>query len=141
MSRPQDIGTRAETAVVRYLDRRGVEAHRIALAGVLDRGDVHADAGRMVVEVKSRKRPPTLAEIDAWMVEVHTEAMRVPTADIAVLVVKRPGSAKPEQWGAFVYCADLAYLLTGRVVPCPEVAVGMTFAEFVTIYRQKRGHQ
>src|SRR5690606_27104000 len=57
MSRSKDIGTRAETAVVRYLRANGFEhAERRALRGRQDAGDITGTPG-ICWEVKARKRP------------------------------------------------------------------------------------
>jgi len=113
---PKARGTAAETAVVRYLRARGLEAHRVALAGVQDQGDVHACGRRVVIEVKSRRGLPSLRDLEAWMAETEREAQHAVDAghpvEVAVLVVKRPGSAKPEQWTAHLPTANAIYILT-----------------------------
>lgn len=106
-------GTAAESAVVRYLLSRGITATRAPLHGAQDRGDVWAfptTAGyRLVVEVKAGEQSanPTMTQVRAWQSEANAEAARVPDADAAVLVLKRRGSAKPEDWPAWVTVGDV----------------------------------
>ena len=48
-----------------------------------------------------------MAQIRKWQEEDNAEAMRVPDADAAVLVLKRRGSAKPADWPAWVTVRDV----------------------------------
>lgn len=48
-------GTRAESAVVRYLESRGIHAERRALHGAKDPGDILVE-GHIVLEVKAGKQ-------------------------------------------------------------------------------------
>ncbi|MDN3356041.1 hypothetical protein [Actinomadura sp. DC4] len=90
MSKSKDIGTRAETAVVRFLRAHGFpQAERRALAGVHDLGDIIGTVG-ICWEVKARNRPVTDGQINAWLAETETERINS-GADIGVLVVRRPG--------------------------------------------------
>lgn len=119
MSRPKDVGTKAETAVVRLLRAAGLAAERRALAGSADQGDIWVNGGRAVLEVKSRNRPVTLAEVESWLVEterecIHAMAAGAP-ADFCALVVKRPGSgpANAADWTVYARPCDAAWLLAG----------------------------
>jgi hypothetical protein len=106
-------GTAAETAVTRYLLARDITAVRSALHGKEDRGDVHAFPTavgyRLVIEVKAGEQAanPTMAQVRAWQREANVEAARVPDADMACLVLKRKGSAKPQDWPAWVTVGDV----------------------------------
>ena len=103
MSRSKDIGTRAETAVVRYLQAYGwPNAERRALRGREDAGDITGTPG-VAWEVKVRKRPISDADITAWLVE--TEAERIAAgAEVGVLVVGRPGVGEghADRWWAYM---------------------------------------
>lgn len=114
---PKARGTAAESAVVKAAHAHGIPARRCALAGNQDQGDVHLWDGRVVIEVKSRRTWWTWLQVDAWYREAHQEAARVPNADVAVLVVKRPGTsaARAMDWFAWVTISDL--LLWSQAAP------------------------
>ena len=113
MNRSKAKGTAAESAVRDYLLSRGITAVRSALHGKEDRGDVHAFPTavgyRLVVEVKAGEQTanPTMTQVKVWLAETNAEAARVRDCDVAVLVLKRRGSAKPEQWPAWVTVGDV----------------------------------
>ena len=113
MNPSKNKGTAAESAVTRYLLSRGITATRAPQHGSADRGDVWAfptDAGyRLVIEVKAGEQAanPTMTQVRAWQREANVEAGRVPDADAAVLVLKRKGSAKPQDWPAWVTVGDV----------------------------------
>ena len=107
---PKARGTRAETAVVRYLTGQGIPAHRVALAGAADHGDIWVAGGRMVIEVKSRQSLPSHTQVRDWRWEASEEASRVPACDISVLIVKRPGSAEVGQWWAWLDHAEWVWI-------------------------------
>ncbi len=118
MNRPKQIGTAAETEVVRSLKQvRNVPAQRVALAGTHDLGDVWAwplDTGgaRVVFEVKAgqQTKAPSWRQIDYWYAEAMREAARVPGCELAVLVTKRHGSGNADDWCAYVLLADYVRL-------------------------------
>lgn len=73
-------GTRAETAVVRFLQAHGIKAQRKALTGSKDCGDVDVlDAPRLaspvVLEVKTGQQTanPTRFQISKWMQQARAE--------------------------------------------------------------------
>ena len=114
MSNPNRAkGTAAESLVRDYLLSRGITATRAPQHGSADRGDVWAfptDVGhRLVIEVKAGEQAanPTMTQVRAWQREANVEAARVPDADIACLVLKRKGSAKPADWPAWVTVGDV----------------------------------
>ncbi|TYB50263.1 hypothetical protein FXF51_56915 [Nonomuraea sp. PA05] len=111
MARPKDIGTAAETAVVRALRRLGFpHAERRALAGAQDLGDVTGTPG-VVWEVKGgqqTKHPrPSDLTIVQWMLETEIERGHA-RADIGVLVVQRHGvgPANAHLWWAYLQADD-----------------------------------
>lgn len=113
-------GTAAETAVARYLISRGITAHRAPLHGSEDRGDIWAaptaHGYRVVVEVKAgaQAHNPSLPQVEAWQAEAEAEAGRVADCDMAILVLKRRGSAKVWDWPAWVKVGDIEYILANH---------------------------
>lgn len=105
MARPKDIGTAAETAVVRALRNLGFpDAERRALTGALDQGDITGCPG-VVWEVKGGKqtRSPSDEQIAAWMRETEVERVNA-RASIGVLVLQRHGvgAANAFRWWAYM---------------------------------------
>lgn len=120
MTRSKDIGTRAETAVVRYLQAYGwPHAERRALAGAHDLGDVTGTPG-IVWEVKARKALISDRDVDGWMDETETERRNAGAA-WGVLVVRRSGVGEGHagRWWAYLPAGDVAELVTelGTFVP------------------------
>ena len=108
--RPRDIGTAAETAVVRYLVANGwPSAERRALKGNLDQGDVTGCPG-LVIEVKGGNAAKTASDgqITAWLAETETERLNA-KADIGVLVLQRAGCgpANVGRWWAVIHLHHL----------------------------------
>jgi Holliday junction resolvase-like predicted endonuclease len=87
-------GTRAETAVARYLVAHGWEAKRKALSGSKDCGDlaVLAPTGLnwMTIEVKAGKQTanPSRSQIDEWLRQAWVEAQNS-GEKLAILVIVR----------------------------------------------------
>ena len=116
--RPRDIGTRAETAVVKHLRELGwTAADRQPLRGRQDQGDIliHPDP-RIIAEVKAGAQADTASpnQIRKWMAETDQEAIHA-GADLAVLIVRRKGRA-PAQWDAWMPAADWVTVMTGATV-------------------------
>lgn len=95
MSNPsKQKGTRAETRVVRYLEDHGFVAHRQALAGSNDPGDIEAYApdstSKIIIEVKTGKQTtaPRRSQIEEWCRQTMLEGENS-DADLAVLIVVR----------------------------------------------------
>lgn len=139
MSRSKDIGTRAETAVVRYLQANGFEhAERRALTGARDLGDVTGTPG-IVWEVKARKALISDREIAEWMDETETERVNA-DAEIGVLVVRRAGVGEGNagRWWAYLSAGTLARLATeGGFVPYGQLGfpVRMLLGDAVRLLR------
>lgn len=75
MTRPRDIGTRAETAVVRVLRDHGFpHAERRALRGSQDAGDITGTPG-VVWEVKGGERAKNAShgQLSKWLHETSRE--------------------------------------------------------------------
>ena len=103
-------GTKAETAVVRYLGQLGIEARRNVLHGSADEGDIMAEiAGCDVcIEVKNRKR----IELAKWMGEMVRERNNA-RAGSGMLVVKPEGVGleKVGKWFVCMEVDDLMWLV------------------------------
>jgi hypothetical protein len=138
--RPRDIGTAAETAVVRVARAHGFRyADRYALHGAHDQGDVVLCEG-VIVEVKGGEaaRDASDAQIEAWLDQTEKERINA-RADVALLVVQRRGVgiARAQSWAAWWRLGWLARL-AGQVesfAPGPHVAVRCTLADALTILR------
>lgn len=99
VSRSKEIGTAAETAVVRWFQANGFpHAKRITLHGAKDIGDVHLGDGiPVVVEVKAGKAAEAASDgqLRAWLRELRVEVENAYEATgegrYGVLVVKRRG--------------------------------------------------
>lgn len=87
-------GTAAETATLRFLEEKGIQAVRNPPAGSNDRGDIRI-FGRLgiTVEVKNHQR----MELAAWVDESLVEQKNAGT-DFAAVVHKRKGRGKPQDW-------------------------------------------
>lgn len=124
-SRPKDIGTAGETAVVRACHRAGfIQADRRVLKGSSDQGDVLVCPG-VIFEVKSGKQTTTIGptKLREWLEETECER-RNSGADIAVLVTKKPrvGAANAERWDAWLTLGGLL-----KLVEATTSAIATTF--------------
>lgn len=104
VNRPKQIGTAAETAVVRAARRLGFPgADRLTLTGSKDRGDIGLCPG-VIIEVKGGAAAKDASDslIDAWLEETNREAFNA-GADVAFLVVQRRGVGAPNahRWWAY----------------------------------------
>lgn len=103
-NRPKQIGTAAETAVIRAARPRGFpHADRLTLTGALDRGDVGLCPG-VIVEVKGGAAAKDASDgmIDGWLVETERERVNAGAA-VAFLVTQRAGvgPANAHRWWAW----------------------------------------
>ncbi|GAA0989173.1 hypothetical protein Q7689_11320 [Nocardiopsis tropica] len=118
MSRPKDIGTTAETAVVRYLAAHGwPAAERRALTGALDCGDVSGTPG-ICWEVKGGRTAETVGDglLGDWLEETERERLNA-GADLGILVTKRTGygPARAASWWAHADMVTWMSLCRGRI--------------------------
>lgn len=91
-NKPKQIGTAAETAVVRYLQASGFpHAERRALRGQLDAGDIAGTPG-VCWEVKggAAAKDASDAQVADWLIETATETANS-ESDTGVLVLQRRG--------------------------------------------------
>lgn len=115
-NRPKQIGTAAETALVRYARAHGhPQARRLTLTGSHDQGDILLGGG-IILEVKAGHAAETASDtqINAWWGEAVRERDNNPDANLAVLVTKRKGvsGARCGAWSAWMD-ADTNLTLTG----------------------------
>lgn len=140
---PRQKGTAAETAVTRWARDNGFpHADRQPLRGGRDQGDITLTPG-VIAEVKAYRLPtgvPTHGQLTEWMrqTEVEQENAR---ADVGVLIVKRPGTADPGRWFAYVTAWTLAELIyAGRTSeagtsPANTAPVCLTLASLTALLR------
>jgi hypothetical protein len=101
MSRSKDIGTRGETAVIRYARDHGFPAaDRRPLKGSLDEGDILL-CHQAILEVKSGKTAQNASYNQklAWLAETERERVNAATL-LGALVVQRRGFGvgRVESW-------------------------------------------
>lgn len=87
-------GTRAETSVVRFLERRGYKAKRQPLSGNKDIGDIEfylPDGVKNIIEVKSgaQTHNPSRSQLTEWMRQAEEEAINAGCRDHWYLIVVR----------------------------------------------------
>lgn len=140
-NRPKNIGTAAETAVVRAARAHGFGlADRLALTGALDRGDIGLCPG-VVVEVKGGQAAKTASDgqIEKWLAETERERLNA-GADVAILVTARAGIGAPNahRWWAHWRLGNLLWLQE-RSVYLPtamvDAPVRLTLAHSLTLLR------
>lgn len=111
MSSPEkQKGDRAERAVVEFLNREGITAHRIRAGSPDDVGDIEAHAD-LVIEVKDRGK----IDLPAWLRKLAVQKANKDAA-FGVIIVKKRGSADPLEW-AYVMDSATFLNLWRRIVP------------------------
>lgn len=110
VNRPKNIGTAAETAVVRWLRGHGFpHAERRALSGSQDQGDVAGIPG-VVIEVKGgeKARKASDLQVTTWLHETEVERQNA-GADLGLLVMARAGYGpdRAGMWWAVMPCGVL----------------------------------
>jgi len=140
-ARPKDIGTAAESAVVRYLQANGFpNAERRALRGAYDCGDVTGIPG-VVIEVKggAAAKRASDGQVTAWLEETDVER-RNARADVGILVMQRPGIGvlNAGRWWAilpFDYAVSVATVTERRYWSHLSGPVRMHLAAAATLLR------
>lgn len=115
--RSKDIGTEAETAVVKVLAGFWPDVKREPLRGARDQGDIRT--GPVIWEIKGGKaaRGATTtgsagpALLEAWMEQTRVEKLRA-GGDVGVLVTARAGfgTARAERWWAYLRADEFALI-------------------------------
>jgi hypothetical protein len=137
--RSKDIGTAAETKVVRYLAANGFPyAERRALHGGQDLGDV-TGIPDVVVEIKGgdAARNASDNQIEAWWGETETERINA-RAEVGLLVVAR-SRKNVRDWWAVLSAEHLTHLASSRLgatyPTSAAVMVRLTLADAALLLR------
>lgn len=114
MNKPRQVGTKAETAVVKHLAANGwPNAERRSLRGALDAGDITGTPG-ICWEVKGGDAARTASDltISRWMEELAHEVVNA-RAEVGLLVVQRAGvgPANAGRWWVWMPAFQLAALV------------------------------
>lgn len=121
-NRPKNIGTAAETAVVRYLRENGFpDAKRLTLQGASDIGDISlGDGWPITIEVKGGHAAENASDgqVQLWLNEAHRE-MENAENQLAVLVLKRKGKSAASA-GAWWVVMDMGCYLDMLDAPTQE---------------------
>lgn len=137
MNRPRQIGTYAETAVVRYARTVGFPwADRVALHGVRDVGDVTLCPG-VIVEVKAGQAAAHATDLDVenWLDQTDRERLNARAA-VGFLVLQRAhvGAPNAGRWWAYWRLSWLGEL-TGHDLPGGHVPARMRVADALDLLR------
>ena len=124
MSKSKDLGTKAETAVVKALHRLGFpNAERRALAGVLDKGDILVNPGHerpVIIEVKGgdAAREASDNQVAKWLSETDIEIYNA-YAYHGFLVVQRGGIGYPNahRWWAVTRMGSIDFETSHPMIP------------------------
>lgn len=120
-NRPKQIGTAAESAVVKALRAHGFpHAERRALSGAADHGDILLCPG-VIAEVKGGAAAKDASDglLQVWWEETQREKINA-RADVALLIVARRGigPANADRWWAVMPLDQLRQML-GAWDPVP----------------------
>lgn len=96
MNRSRDKGTRAATAVARYLAETFPQVERRSLHGAADRGDITGLPG-IVIEVKAAQR----LNVPDWLAQLRRE-MNADHAALGLVWCKLAGTMDPARWAAIL---------------------------------------
>lgn len=137
--RPKDIGTKAESAVVRYLTDHGFpHAERRALRGINDVGDITGTPG-IVWEVKGGEAARTASDnqIERWLGETEVER-RNAREHIGILVIAR-SLKNVRDWWACCWADQLTWLITkdssSQLDYARTIPIRITLAHMVPLLR------
>jgi hypothetical protein len=113
-TRPKDIGTAGETAVLKVVRVFWPLAHREVLHAHADLGDIVIPGVPIIFEVKAGKQTQTVSDLqlEQWMRETDRERDNA-EARYGVLVLKRwgVGAQNADRWWAYLDVAALAQLM------------------------------
>ena len=137
MSKSKQIGTLAETAVVRYLREHGFGmAERRALRGADDAGDITGTPG-ICWEIKGGQaaKIASQAQVDAWLSDTDREAINSGSR-IGILVMQRAGYGplRCGQWWAVTHYGSIAFAT--RSDRLADMPVHMSLEAMVMVLRE-----
>jgi len=142
VNKSKNVGTAAETAIVRAARTRGFPgADRLTLTGNKDRGDIGLCPG-VVLEVKAGEaaRRASDQKIAKWLLETETERKNA-GADIALLVTARPGIGLPNahRWACHMWTSTFLRLIEADhlTVPNPHAPIRMTLDSALVLLRAR----
>lgn len=137
VNRSRNIGTTAETAVVRYLQQNGFPfAERRSLRGAKDAGDISGTIG-VCWEIKggSTAKYAGDALVEEWLVQTETERGNA-DADFGVLVMQRAGYG-PERCGNWWAITRFGSIVPStRKGPLADAPVRMTLSALVSFLHE-----
>lgn len=114
-TKPVDIGTKAETDVVRWaMTHEFIAADRLTKKGIHDRGDVKI-TDEVMVQVKdgyTNGREPTDFQIGKWLGDLDDQK-KEGGWQYTFLVHKRAGKANPDMWRWYADGHTFRRLVTG----------------------------
>ena len=148
VNRSKNLGTAAESAVVKYLRANGFpHAKRLTLSGRYDLGDVTlGDGWPVTIEVKAGHAAENAsdAQIAAWLEEAHKEMDNAENV-VGLLILKRKGKslANAGAWRVFMDTACFLDLL-GAAAPEDWAVLGGTWStslEFIAQALHARGYE
>ena len=133
VNKPKNIGTAAESAVVKYAKTRGFPAaERLALHGGKDIGDVRLRPGfHLEVKAGAQAQNPSPRQVGEWMEEAAVEGANAGAA--CFLVTRRKGYGSPGDWRVWLTMGELIWTLEAYVPDNTEVVVSMDLAGFLTV--------
>lgn len=142
MSKQRAKGTKAESAVVRWLRANGFPgADRQPLRGNRDCGDIALAPG-IVLEVKAHAtgatgQPPAM-QLAQWLAQCDVERDNA-GAEYCPLIVKRAGTTDPAKWWAYLRLIDSLTLLGAPVTHVPaetaQAPICMSLASLSAVLR------
>lgn len=151
VNKPKNIGTAAESAVVRFLHSIGYDkttAMRKTLSGAADIGDVwcHHAFGTLIFEVKGGEaaKAASFARIEAWLAEAAREAVNaaLDTHVIPVLVTqtKGVGHGRAGDWALWIMSNDLLGPVLGGATTGASYPIRMRLRDFMQEFSPIGGH-
>ncbi|MFT4225330.1 hypothetical protein [Micropruina sp.] len=139
MNRPKQIGTAAESALVKAARQDGFgQAERRALGGSKDLGDILLCPG-VIIEVKAGKQTenPSDGQVAAWWAETRAEAVHA-AADVALLVLRRRGKGDPLAWWCWMDLRQLLHLTSVGIMPDERTSTVLIRASVADALRMLR---
>ena len=134
MTRSKDIGTRAESAIVKCAQAHGFpNAERLALRGSLDVGDVRLTSN-VHIEVKAGMQAswPSPHQVRLWRLEAAKEARNAGAGVDCYLVTKLARSGNPLEWPVHLSLVEYSRLVgwSGDRHPHPHPDVHVLRLDF-----------